>query len=87
VGKVFFLPTFLIKKVVIKQTNLMKPEPIKKTSWHRLLAKLLELLLSPVNIDVHHDMGVMTAPPEVDILLFSRFEFFFKKLKSRLKFF
>ncbi len=50
----------------------MKPEPIKKTSWHRLLAKLLELLLSPVNIDVHHDMGVMTDPPEVDILLLKR---------------
>jgi hypothetical protein len=25
----------------------------------------------------------MTDPPEVDILLFSRFEFFFKKLKPR----
>ena len=52
----------------------MKPDIIKKqkTSWHRLLARLLELVLSPVNIEVHPDASVMTDPPEVDILLLRR---------------
>ncbi len=52
----------------------MKPEPIKKqqTSWHRLLARLLELVLSPVNIEVLSDVSVMTDPPEADILLLRR---------------
>ena len=52
----------------------MKPDIIKKqkTSWHRLLARLLELLLSPLNIEVHPDLSVMTDPPEVDILLLRR---------------
>ena len=52
----------------------MKPDIIKKqkTSWHRLLARLLELVLSPVNIEVHPDASVMTDPPEVDILLLKR---------------
>jgi len=53
----------------------MKPEDIikkQKTSWHRLLARLLELLLSPLKIEVHPDLSVMTNPPEVDILLLRR---------------
>ena len=52
----------------------MKPDIIKKqkTSWHRLLARLLELLLSPLNIEVHPDLSVMTDPPEVDVLLLRR---------------
>ncbi|HEW98635.1 MAG: hypothetical protein DRR16_09100 [Candidatus Parabeggiatoa sp. nov. 3] len=53
----------------------MKPEDIikkEKTSWHRLLARLLELLLSPLKIEVHPDLSVMTNPPEVDILLLRR---------------
>ena len=44
----------------------------KKTSWHRLLAKLLELVLSPFGIDVQPDVSVMTEPPEADILLLRR---------------
>jgi len=52
----------------------MKPEPIKKqkTSWHRLLARLLELVLSPLKIEVLPDVSVMTDPPEVDVLLLRR---------------
>jgi hypothetical protein len=52
----------------------MKPDIIKKqkTSWHRLLARLLELVLSPVNIEVLSDVSVMTDPPEADILLLRR---------------
>jgi hypothetical protein len=52
----------------------MKPDPVKmqKTSWHRLLARLLELILSPLNIEVFPDVSVMTDPPEVDILLLRR---------------
>ena len=42
------------------------------TSWHRLLAKLLEMILSPLDIDVQPDVSVMTDPPEADILLLRR---------------
>jgi len=44
----------------------------QKTSWHRLLAKLLEIVLSPLDIDVQPDVSVMTDPPEADILLLRR---------------
>jgi hypothetical protein len=49
----------------------MKPDIVKKqkTSWHRLLARLLELVLSPLNIEVSPNVSVMTEPPEADILL------------------
>ena len=52
----------------------MKPDTVKKqkTSWHRLLAKLLELVLSQVKIEVLPDVSVMTDPPEADILLLRR---------------
>jgi hypothetical protein len=52
----------------------MKPESVKKqkTSWHRLLARLLEIVLSPVDIEVLPDVSVMTDPPEADILLLRR---------------
>ncbi len=43
-----------------------------KTSWHRLLARLLEIVLSPVDIDVQPNVDVMTNPPEADILLLRR---------------
>ncbi len=45
--------------------------PLKKqkTSWHRLLARLLELVLSQFGIDVQPNVSVMTESPEVDILL------------------
>jgi len=41
----------------------------EKTSWHHLLAKLLEELLSPVGISVHPQLPIMSEPPEADILL------------------
>jgi hypothetical protein len=44
----------------------------QKTSWHRLLARLLEIVLSPVDIDVQPNVSVMTEPPEADILLLRR---------------
>ncbi|MEK8018686.1 MAG: hypothetical protein VSS75_017580 [Candidatus Parabeggiatoa sp.] len=44
----------------------------QKTSWHRLLARLLEMILSPLDIDVQSDVSVMTDPPEADILLLRR---------------
>ncbi len=43
-----------------------------KTSWHRLLARLLEIVLTPVDIEVQHNVEVMTEPPEADILLLRR---------------
>jgi len=52
----------------------MKSDIVKKqkTSWHRLLARLLELVLSPLNIEVSPNVSVMTEPPEADILLLRR---------------
>jgi len=44
----------------------------QKTSWHRLLARLLEIVLSEVEIDVQPNVSVMTEPPEADILLLRR---------------
>ena len=55
--------------------NKNKPEDStapQKTFWHRLLARLLELILSPLDIEVQPDVGVMTEPPEADILLLRR---------------
>ena len=40
-----------------------------KTLWHRLLAKLLELLLIPVKILVHNEILAAAEPPKIDILL------------------
>ncbi len=42
------------------------------TRWHRLLAKMLEELLTPVNITVISDFKIMSSPPEADILLIRR---------------
>ncbi len=40
--------------------------------WHRLLARLLEIVLSPVEIEVEPNAEVMTEPPKADILLLRR---------------
>ena len=42
------------------------------TRWHRLLAKMLEVLLTPVDITVTPDFPIMSNPPEADILLIRR---------------
>jgi len=43
-----------------------------RTHWHRLLGKLLELLLTPVGITVQVDFPLMSEPPRADILLLRR---------------
>lgn len=43
-----------------------------KTRWHLLLGKLLEELLSPVDISVLTDFAVMSETPQADILLLRR---------------
>ena len=43
-----------------------------KTLWHRLLGKLLEELLTPVDITVSVDSPVMSQSPKADILLLQR---------------
>ena len=45
---------------------------MKKVLWHRLLGKLLEELLSPVDISVQMEVPVMSEPPKTDILLLRR---------------
>jgi len=47
-------------------------EKPQNNSWHRLLARLLEIVLSPVDIEVQPNVEVMTEPPEADILLLRR---------------
>ncbi|MEZ4732314.1 MAG: hypothetical protein R3E79_34815 [Caldilineaceae bacterium] len=44
----------------------------RKTLWHRLLGKWLELLLTHVDIAVYTEPQVMSEPPKVDILLLRR---------------
>ncbi len=43
-----------------------------KIKWHRLLAQLLEELLTPVGISVHPEVPVMSEPPKTDILLLTK---------------
>ncbi|MCB0065317.1 MAG: hypothetical protein KDE19_24500, partial [Caldilineaceae bacterium] len=43
-----------------------------KQLWHRLLAKLLELLLSPVGVTVLSELPATSNPPEIDVLLLRR---------------
>ena len=49
-----------------------KAKKTNRTRWHRLLGKLLELLLTPTNVTVLTDVQVMSNPPETDILLIRR---------------
>ncbi len=44
----------------------------KRTQWHRILAKLLELLLAPLGVTVQSEVSVMSDPPKLDILLVRR---------------
>ncbi|MCK5716494.1 MAG: hypothetical protein KAH77_03315, partial [Thiomargarita sp.] len=46
-----------------------KKIPIK---WHELLGKLLQDLLSPVNISVNLEAQIMSDSPRIDILLLKR---------------
>ncbi len=43
-----------------------------RTKWHRILAKLLELLLTTVGITVQPEVPITSDPPKVDILLLRR---------------
>ena len=49
-------------------------QPTPQTRWHRLLAKILEELLTPVGITVHTELPVVSDPPLVDILILRREE-------------
>ncbi len=53
--------------VTMKHTS-----PASKTRWHHLLGKLLEELLTPVNISVFTDFAVMSDTPQADLLLLRR---------------
>jgi hypothetical protein len=45
----------------------------QKTEWHRLLARLLDIVLSPLEIEVDPDVGVMTVPTKKkDVFLMRR---------------
>jgi len=48
-----------------------KSNAIKKL-WHNLFSKLLEELLSPVDIDVFPELPVMSNPPRADVVLLRR---------------
>lgn len=45
---------------------------LEKTRWHRLLGKLLELLLTPTGISVETEVLIMSEPPRADIILLRR---------------
>ena len=46
--------------------------PPGRTLWHRLLGKMLELLLTPVGISVQCEVQIVSDPPRMDILLLRR---------------
>jgi hypothetical protein len=46
--------------------------PSERTLWHRLLGKMLELLLTPVGISVQCEVQIVSDPPRMDILLLRR---------------
>ena len=43
-----------------------------RTQWHRILARLLELLLTPLGVTVQTELPIMSEPPKADILLVRR---------------
>ena len=53
-----------------------EPTASKRQSFralrHRLLAKLLEIVLTPVDIVVESEIQVMSEPPKADVLLLRR---------------
>ncbi len=57
-----------MKKIEKKKKN----EGKNITRWHHLLAKMLEELLTPVDITVIQDFPIMSSSPEADILLIRR---------------
>lgn len=44
-------------------------DKVKKTRWHRLLGRMLEELLTSVDIAVTTELEIMSQPPKVDLLL------------------
>ena len=46
-----------------------KEDKKKRIEWHRLFAALLHYLLTPVEIEVHHDIELLNDPPEADLIL------------------
>lgn len=49
-----------------------KPAESVSIPWHQLLGTLLELTLTPVDIQVETEVQVMSEPPKADILLLRR---------------
>ena len=62
-------PQWLCYSLFMKKQNKNR---LQKTRWHRLLGKMLEELLTPVNITVMTEFPIMNDPPEADILLLRR---------------
>ncbi len=58
--------------VTIQVMENQKQERPRKTRWHRLLGKMFEELLTPLNIEVMTEFPIMNNPPEADILLLRR---------------
>ncbi|MEZ4710828.1 MAG: hypothetical protein R3A44_26760 [Caldilineaceae bacterium] len=53
----------------MKETPRAEPT---RTPWHRLLARVLELTLTPVGVSVETEFPIMAEPPKVDIVLLRR---------------
>ena len=43
-----------------------------KTWWHAILARMLDELLSPFQIEIYTNLPIMTYPPEADIIIIRR---------------
>jgi hypothetical protein len=45
---------------------------VERTQWHRILARLFELLFTHLGVTVLTELPVMGEPPRIDILLVRR---------------
>ena len=58
------------------ETTVEPPPPVGRPNSrvlrHQLLAKVLELVLKPVDITVESELQVMSEPPKADLLLLRR---------------
>ncbi len=54
------------------QVKNVEPAHVEHTQWHRILARLFELLLTHLGVTVVTELPVMGEPPRIDILLIRR---------------
>lgn len=60
------------KRIMSHNQSPQSTKKAKKVGWHRILARVWQEWLTPVEITVQSDIPVMTDPLEADLLLLRR---------------